>query len=74
MADPQVISALERKRGEIASLCKKALAKECPLDTRELALRVVRAKGLDSRDDVLKQSVTYRIVQALRLQSKRGAN
>jgi hypothetical protein len=60
------------KRGEIVTLCKAALAQEGPLDTRELALRVVRAKGLDEGDTVLRQSIAYRIVQALRLQWKRG--
>jgi len=59
------------KRGELATLCKEALAKEGPLDTRELARRVVKAKGLDQSDDVLRQSITYKIVQALRLQAKR---
>jgi hypothetical protein len=60
------------KRGEIVTICKKALVEEGPLDTRELALRVMRAKGLDESDIVLRTSITYRIVQAMRLQAKRG--
>lgn len=60
------------KRGEIVTICKKALAEEGPLDTRELAVRVIRAKGLDEGDSVLRTSVAYRIVQAMRLQWKRG--
>ncbi len=60
------------RRGEIVSLCKKALTEEGPLDTRELALRVMRAKGFDEGDSVLRTSLTYRIVQAMRLQAKRG--
>ena len=60
------------KRGELATICKNALAEEGPLTTRDLALRVVRAKGLDEGDTVLRQSITYRIVQAMRLQWKRG--
>ncbi|GFO83483.1 MAG: hypothetical protein A49_31100 [Methyloceanibacter sp.] len=60
------------KRGELAELCKAALADEGPLTTPELALRVARAKGLDEDDKVLRQSIAYRIVQALRLQWKRG--
>ena len=60
------------RRGEIATLCKAALAEEGPLTTPELALRLVRAKGLDEGDKVLRVSLTYRIVQALRLQWKRG--
>jgi hypothetical protein len=60
------------RRGEIVAICKTALAKEGPLDTRELAVRVIRAKGMDANDTVLRQSIALRIVQALRLQAKRG--
>jgi hypothetical protein len=60
------------RRGEIVSICKAALASEGPLDTRELALRVIKAKRLDSKDAVLRRSIAFRIVQALRLQAKRG--
>jgi hypothetical protein len=60
------------RRGEIVTIGKAALAEEGPLDTRELALRVIRVKGLDEGDRVLRTSITYRIVQALRLQAKRG--
>jgi len=60
------------RRGEIVSLCKAALAKEGPLDTRQLALKVIQAKGLDAGDLVLRRSIAFRIVQALRLQAKRG--
>jgi hypothetical protein len=60
------------KRGEIVTLCKAALAKEGRLDTRELAFRVIQAKGMDEADAVLRTSLAFRIVQALRLQAKRG--
>ncbi len=60
------------KRGEVVSICFAALAQEGPLDTRELGLRVVRAKGLDESDGVLRQTVVYRVVQALSIQRKRG--
>ena len=59
------------KRGEMTAIAKAALAKEGPLDTRELALRVIHAKGLDEDDKVLRQTITFRLVQALRLQAKR---
>ncbi len=51
------------KRDEIFSLCTAALA-EVPegLDTRELALTVIRAKGMDQADAVL---LGFRIVTAL---------
>jgi hypothetical protein len=61
------------KRGEITAVCREALAAEGPLDTRELALRVVRAKGLDETDKVMRQTVAFRIVQALSIAAKRGA-
>jgi hypothetical protein len=60
------------RRGEIVAICKAALANEGPLDTRELALRVIHSKGLDGEDSVLRKSIAFRIVQALRLQAKRG--
>ncbi len=60
------------QRGEIVTICKAALAEEGPLDTRELALRVIKSKGLDAKDTVLRRSIAFRIVQALRLQRRRG--
>lgn len=60
------------KPREIGTLCKVALAAEGPLDTRELALRVIRAKGLDEADNMLRRSIAFRIVQALSMQAKRG--
>lgn len=60
------------KRGEMTAIARAALAKEGPLDTRELALRVIQVKGLDECDKVLRQTITFRLVQALRLQAKRG--
>lgn len=58
------------KRGEIVTICKTAL-NDGPLDTRELALAVIKAKGLDAKDAVLRRSIAFRIVQALSLQAKR---
>lgn len=61
------------KRGELFALCKAAL-ESAPegLDTRQLALSVVRAKGLDATDKVLRQSVAYSIVNVMRRQAGRG--
>jgi hypothetical protein len=58
------------KRGEISTICKGAL-KDGPLDTRELALAVIKAKGMDAKDAVLRKSIAYRIVQAMTMQAKR---
>jgi hypothetical protein len=60
------------KRGEIVAVCREALAAEGPLDTRELAVRVLRAKGLDEHDKVMRQTVAFRVVQALSIAAKRG--
>lgn len=60
------------KRGEMTAICRAALAQEGPLDTRELALRVIRAKGLDEGDKALRQTIALRIVQALRISEKRS--
>lgn len=59
------------KRREIGNLCQQALA-DGPKDTRELALYIIRQKGFDERDRHLRTSVAYRIIQALRMQEKRG--
>jgi hypothetical protein len=60
------------RRGEIVAVCREALAAEGPLDTRELAVRVLRAKGLDESDKVMRQTVAFRVVQALSIAAKRG--
>ena len=59
-------------RGEITKLCKAAIAKHGPQDTRQLAAHVLAAKGFDASDEVLRKAVAYKIVQALRMQHKRG--
>jgi hypothetical protein len=61
------------KRGEIFAACKAALA-EAPdgLDTRDLALAVIRAKGMDESDRVLRNAIGFRIVQAMLRREARG--
>jgi hypothetical protein len=60
------------RRGETTTICLAALAKEGPLDTRELTARVMGAKRLDTADRVLFQAVALRIVQTLRVRAMRG--
>lgn len=61
------------KRGELSVLCNVALAEASSgLDTRELALCVVRAKGIDESDRVLRKAIGFRIVQAMLRQEMRG--
>lgn len=38
------------RRGEIGKVCREALTAERLLDTRELALRVIRSRGLDEQE------------------------
>ena len=59
------------KRGEAINLCKEALASG-PLNTRQLALRVMAAKGLDTGDKILAKAVAARLIHALRQQCRRG--
>jgi hypothetical protein len=44
------------KRGEAIAICKDALAAHGPLNTRQLALKVMAAKGLNTGDNVLRSS------------------
>ncbi len=60
------------RRGETTNLCLAALRLEGPLDTRQLTAQVMRAKGLDTGDKVLFQTIALRVVQTLRVRAKRG--
>jgi hypothetical protein len=61
------------KRGELFALCKTALAGASEgLDTRELARAVIRAKGMDETDAVLRKAIGFRIVQVMLRQEARG--
>jgi hypothetical protein len=42
------------------------------MDTREIARFAMEAKGLDTGDKALAKAVGYRLIQALRMQHKRG--
>jgi hypothetical protein len=58
-------------RGELMKLCKECLASG-PRTTKELALHVMAAKGLDVGDKVLARSMAMRLIHALRMQWRRG--
>lgn len=61
------------RRGEMMKLATAALgASQAPMNTRELAVYVVREKGWDEADKVLRSAVAYRLVQALTIAWKRG--
>src|SRR5271156_1091263 len=59
-------------RGEMIRLCKEALAGG-PKTTKELALHVMAAKGLDTGDKVLAHAMAQRMIHALRQQERRGS-
>ncbi len=59
------------KRGEPVALCKQALVRG-PMTTRELALHVMRTKGLDTGDKVLAKGIGNSLIHALRMQRQRG--
>jgi hypothetical protein len=59
------------KRGELAAISRAAL-QDGPRNTRELALAVMAAKGLDTGDKVLAKAVGYRLIHVLRLQARGG--
>src|SRR5271165_5996136 len=58
-------------RGEMIRLCKEVLASG-PRTTKELALHVMAAKGLDTGDKVLAHAMAQRMIRALRQQWRRG--
>ena len=59
------------KKGEIADLCAQHLASEGEMTTRELAERVMVERKLDSSDTTLRNSVVFKVVQALRHAKRR---
>lgn len=60
------------KRRELVALAKEALAKNGPMDTREIAAACITAKGLDAGDRVLVKAITYKLIHALRLHANLG--
>lgn len=76
-ADPETLPVCGEgwrrfKKGEVVRLCLTALAAESLLSTRELAVRIIRAKGLDEGDRVLRKALTYRVRQTLMVAMRRG--
>lgn len=59
-------------KGEIAAICRRHLT-DGPLNTRKLAERVMGKKGLDASNVTLRNSVVYKVVQALRHAARRRA-
>ena len=59
------------KKGEIADLCAQQLSEFRELTTRELAERVMCARNFDATDATLRNSVVFKVVQALRRAARR---
>ena len=55
------------------ALCKAALQEAGkPLTSREIALAVIRAKGWDEGDAMLRKAVAYRLIQSLTRAAMQG--
>ena len=59
------------RKGEIADLCVGQLEMDGAMTTRELAERVMAARELDIADVTLRNSVVFKVVQALRHANRR---
>lgn len=59
------------RKGEIADLCALQLRDGAELTTRALAERVMHARDLDATDTTLRNSVIFKVVQALRHAARR---
>ncbi len=59
------------KRAEKIALCREALASGA-MTTKEVALFLMRRKGLDTGDKVLAKAVANNLIHSLRMQAMRG--
>lgn len=59
------------KKGEIADICVRHLEVDGEMTTRQLAERVMVERKLDASDTTLRNSVVFKVVQALRHAKRR---
>ena len=59
------------KKGEIADVCVRHLGVDGEMTTRQLAERVMAERKLDAYDRTLRNSVVFKVVQALRHAKRR---
>jgi hypothetical protein len=57
---------------ELMDICKQALADHGPMDTRELARHILKAKNLNEGDKVLAKAICCKIVHPLTQLWRRG--
>jgi hypothetical protein len=70
---PKYVSVLKLfSRRERIGLVRAALAEKGPLDTRELAIEVMRRKGFNIGDMALQTAITRRLLHSLRMQQVQG--
>ena len=60
------------KRSEKWDYCREAMEAHGPMTTKDLALFVMKRKGMDCGDKVLAKSIAYQLIQSLRMQAHRG--
>jgi hypothetical protein len=59
------------KKGEVADICVRHLGVDGEMTTRQLAERVMAERDLDASDTTLRNSVVFKVVQALRHAKRR---
>ncbi len=59
------------KKGEVADICARHLDVDGEMTTREFAERVMAERGLDISETALRNSVVFKVVQALRHAKRR---
>lgn len=59
------------KKGEVADICVRHLGVDGEMTTRQLAERVMAERDLDATDTTLRNSVVFKVVQALRHAKRR---
>jgi hypothetical protein len=59
------------RKGEVADICVRHLKTDGELDTRQLAERVMSERKLNASDTPLRNSVVFKVVQALRHAERR---
>ena len=59
------------KKGKIADICVRHLGADGEMTTRQLAERVIAERKLDASDRTLRNSVVFKVVQALRHAKRR---
>ena len=71
--DQYIVSHGFFKKGEIADICVRHLKEDGDLNTRQLAERVMCERNLEVTGTALRNSVVFKVAQALRHAARRNA-